>query len=70
MKVCFSADSWEKKMETKIRFVDWLVVGVKADYLTRDLGLWEGCPPWGVFLRDPSMYLREIRRKPRETPNG
>ena len=29
----------------------WLVVGVKADYHTRDLGLWVGCPPWGVFLR-------------------
>ena len=26
-----------------------LVVGVKADYLTRDLGLWVGCPPWGSF---------------------
>ena len=24
----------------------------------------------GVFLRDPSPYLREFRRKPRKTPNG
>ena len=23
--------------------------GVKADYHTRDLGLWVGCPPWGSF---------------------
>ena len=23
--------------------------GVKADYLSRDLGLWVGCPPWGPF---------------------
>ena len=43
--------------------VGWLVVGVKADYLTRDLGLWVGCPPWGVFLRDSSPYLREFRRR-------
>ena len=34
--------------------IGWLVVGSKADSLTRDLGLWVDCPPWGVFLRDPS----------------
>ena len=49
--------------------VDWLVVGVKADYHIRDLGLW-----WNallvVFLRDPSPYLLEFQRKPRKTPNG
>ena len=33
-------------------------------------GQFVGCPPWGVFLRDPSPYLREFRRKPRKTPNG
>ena len=27
-------------------------------------------PSVGVFLRDPSPYLREFRRKPRKTPNG
>ena len=27
-------------------------VGVKADSLTRDLGLWVECPPWEVFLSD------------------
>ena len=37
-----------------------MVVGVKADYRTRDLGLWVDCPPWGVFLREPSPYLRKI----------
>ena len=26
-----------------------VVGGVKADYHTRDLGLWVGCPPWGSF---------------------
>ena len=41
-----------------------LVVGFMADCLTRDLGQWVGCPPWGVFLRDPSPYLRKFRRKP------
>ena len=36
----------------------------------------EGPKPMGwmpsveVFLRDPSPYLREFRRKPRKTPNG
>ena len=24
----------------------------------------------GVFLTDPSLYLREFRRKPRKTPKG
>ena len=40
-----------------------MVVGFKADCLTRDLGL-GGMPSVGVFLRDPSPYLREFRRKP------
>ena len=35
-----------------------VVVGFKADCLTRDLGL-GGMPSVGVFLRDPSPYLRE-----------
>ena len=34
-----------------------MVVGFKADCLTRDLGL-GGMPSVGVFLRDPSPYLR------------
>ena len=45
-------------------------VGVKADCLNigpRPIG---GLPSVGVFLRDPSPYLREFRRKPRKTPNG
>ena len=46
-----------------------LVVGFKADCLTRDIGL-GGMPSVGVFLRDPSPYLREFRRKSRKTPNG
>ena len=29
--------------------VDWLVVGFKADCLTRDLDLWVESPPWGSF---------------------
>ena len=28
----------------------WLVLGVKADCLTRDLDLWVGCPLWVFFL--------------------
>ena len=37
--------------------VGWLVLGFMADCLTRDLGQWVVCPPWGVLLRDPSPYL-------------
>ena len=47
-----------------------LVVGVKADCLTRDLSQKVECLPWGAFLRDPNPYLRKFRRKPRKTPNG
>ena len=36
--------------------VGWLVGGVKADCLTRYLGLCVECPPWGVFIRDPSPF--------------
>ena len=43
-----------------------LVVGFKADCLTRDLGL-GGMPSVGVFLRDPIPYLCEFLRKPRKT---
>ena len=44
-------------------------VGIKADCLKKDLGLKVGCPPWGVFLRDPSPYVRKFRSKPQITPN-
>ena len=40
-----------------------MVAGIMADCLTRDLGLLAECSPWGVFLRDPSPYVRELRRK-------
>ena len=33
-------------------------------------GTVDGLPSVGVFLKDPSPYLREFRRKPRKTPNG
>ena len=44
----------------------WLycVVGFKADSLTRDLGL--VVLSVVIFLRDPSSYLDEFRRKPRK----
>ena len=29
-----------------------------------------GVPSVDVFLRNPSPYLREFRRKPRKIPNG
>ena len=40
--------------QCKIDRYGWLVVGFKANYLTSNLGLWMGCPPWGEFLRDPT----------------
>ena len=45
--------------------VGGIVVGFKADCLTRDSSLWVECPLWGVFLRDTSPYLRVFRKKPR-----
>ena len=38
-----------KKKYTVLRLVGWLVVGFMIDCLTRDLGQWVGCPPWGSF---------------------
>ena len=53
----------------------WFDLGWVADFEAnyplvgpRHIG---GVPSMGVFLRDPSPYLREFRRKkPRKTPNG
>ena len=49
-----------------------MLVGCRTDANCPLMGpaLTGGIPPWGVFLRNPSPYLREIRRKPRKTPNG
>ena len=33
---------------SKNLYVGWLVVGFKADCITRDLGIWVECPPWGL----------------------
>ena len=56
-----SSSSWD---------LNSLVIGIEADCLTRDLRLQVEWPQWGVFLRDPSPYIREFRRKTRKTPNG
>ena len=45
-------------------------VELKANYLLvgpDPLGI---MPSVGVFLRDPSPYLREFQSKPHKTPNG
>ena len=42
------------------------VSGRLPHWLPKPMG---GMPSLGVFLRDPSRYLREFRRKPRKTPN-
>ena len=41
------AETFFLNNETKLN--GWLVVSVKADYLTRDLGLGVECPPWESF---------------------
>ena len=43
------------------------VVGLKQIVRTWS-GPAERVPSVGVFLRDPSLYLRELQRKARETP--
>ena len=46
-----------------------LVVGLTPIIFMRNLFLME-IPFLVVFLKDPRPYLREFRRKPRETPIG
>ena len=49
----------KKKRKEKIKAVVVGGGGVKANCLIRDPGLWVECLPLGVFLRDPSPYLRK-----------
>ena len=48
----------------------YVIVGDKADCLKKGPRPIGGMPSVGVFLRDPSPYLREFRRKPQKTLNG
>ena len=53
--------------------VGWigLVEGFKVNCPYLGPGPTEGVPSvGGVFLRDPSSYVSEFRRKPRKTQNG
>ena len=52
--------------------VDWLLVRckVKANCSFMGAGPVGEVPSVEVFLRDPSPYVREFRRKPRKTQNG
>ena len=45
------------------------IVGMRPIVRMWDINLWGEYPPWEVFPRDPSPYLRKFRRKPRKTPN-
>ena len=53
----------------KFETCSW-VVGISTIDFFRVLGLRKECPLWGVFLKDPSPYLREFWRKSRKIPNG
>ena len=50
----------------------WLGVELKSIVYTRNMGLSGECPRegGGLFLNDSSLYIREYRRKPQETPDG
>ena len=50
--------------------IDGLGFWIKASFPHGGPGPARGMPADGVFLRDPSLYLREFRRKPLKTPNG
>ena len=61
--------------------LSWIVSISPIDYSrvlelyvrVRQWGGWRGgeaMPTVGVFLRNPSLYLREFRRKQRKTPNS
>ena len=36
----------------------WLVVGSKADSLSRDISQWVECPPWGLSKRSQPVFKR------------
>ena len=57
-------------MELSQTTVNRLGCRFKADCPLVGRGPKGGVPSVGVFLRDPSRYLREFRRKPRKTPKG
>ena len=41
-----------------------MIMELRPIVYIRNLGGPEGkCPPWGAFIRDPSLDLREFRRK-------
>ena len=59
---------WKKMKERgKNKQVGCRVYGRLSQEGPRPMG---GMPSLRVFLRDPSPYLREFRRKSRKTPNG
>ena len=59
--------SFSKRKLYKIKVV---VVEFEADCLAGGSRSMGGMCSVGVFVRDPSPYLRKFRRKPQKTPNG
>ena len=51
-------------------YVGVVVVGSKGNWPLMKPGPIGGMPSVGDFLRDPSPYLSEFRRKARKTPSG
>ena len=48
--------------------VGWLIEGLRS-VVSQCTWAYEWCALHGFFLKDPSPYLREFRRKPWETQN-
>ena len=65
------SENWRMEIALQQEWV-WLggVIGFKTNCLHMRPGPTGGVPFVGVFLRDPSPYLREFRRKPQKTQNG
>ena len=59
-----------KKNKTDSINILVLVLGFKSNCPLVQPRIIGSTPSVGVFLRDPKPYLREFRKKTRETPNG
>ena len=63
---------YSQKSYSNVMLENFFFVTITFTYSTSLLGSqdYRKIPSLGVFLRDPSPYLREFRRKLRKTPNA